>query len=229
MATTTRKNQTVKALQTRLNAIRKDKVINPVLRQQYMFEYIISCSTDNELVPHDLQQVLLDTFDRWGQHCGATKATHTEHPDGWEFHEIVIKRIRKDACVRLGNQGKFEARTWEHFATTPDADLLCPVLRWFGSKSDKVLENSELDRKNLVMICQKARKTGNAKEMCYKAEQMNREQGYHGESARTRLTKLEALANRQGWWDVLYNGGNSGVIFDYHSNCYKAVFIDYAL
>lgn len=229
MATTTRKNATVKALQSYLNAQRKSAVLSAEVREQYLFEYIISCSTDNELVPHDLQQYLRDRYDRRGQHRGATKATHTRCHRGWEFHDIVIKRIRINACIELGHQGKFEARTWEHFATSPEADMLCPVLRWFGSKSDKVLENSEKDRENFVMICQRAVDTGTAREMCVEAERRNREEGFKGESANRRLAKLEALANQQGWWDVLRNGGNSGVIFDHSQNCYKAVFIDYAL
>jgi hypothetical protein len=58
---------------------------------------------------------------------------------------------------------------------------------------------------------------------------MNREHGYHGESATARYAKLEEFSESQNWRDAMYNPGNSGVIFDYSKNCYKAVFIDYAL
>lgn len=226
---TTRKNASVKALQTELNRLRKDKTIDPIHREQFLFEYLMACSTDPDLVPHDLQQYLLDHFDRIGQAHGATKATHVQHPDGWVFHHIVVKRIRSWANISLGNQCKFEARTWEHFATSPEADFLCPVLRWYGSRSDKVLENSEKDRENMVMICQKAKHTGPCKLMCEMAEKLNRENGFRGENAHGRYERMRQLAHEQGWWDVLHNGGNSGVVFDYSQNCYKAVFIDYAL
>lgn len=229
MPKTTRSNQTAKAAQTYANEMRKNAMLSKAEREQWLFEYAIAHSTDPKLCPHDLQEMLRRTFDRRGQHRGATKATHVMHPDGWEFHHIVVKRIRTHAAVQLGNQCKFEARTWEHFATKPEADLLCPVYRWFGSRSDKVLENSETDRENLVMICQKAEKTGAAEEMCYMAEYMNRKCGYRGESAQRRFHKLEQLAKDCGWWDVIHNDGNSGVIFDRAKGCYKAVFIDYAL
>lgn len=221
MAKTTRNNATAKGHQSYLASA---KAMNPRLN----FEYRLAHATKPEQNPID-QWEAKELFDRRGQHRGATKCTHTMHPDGWYFETIVVKRIRLHAAVQLGNQGKFEARTWEHFATTPEADLLCPVLRWWGSKSDKVLENSEKDRDNLVMVCQKAVATGTARQMCVEAERLNRQNGLNGESANRRLAKLEALASEQGWWDVLHNGGNSGVIYDYGKGIYKAVFIDYAL
>jgi hypothetical protein len=64
---------------------------------------------------------------------------------------------------------------------------------------------------------------------CRKAAELNRENGYRGESAEIRFAKLKALSESQNWRDAIHNPGNSGVIFDYSRNCYKAVFIDYAL
>lgn len=58
---------------------------------------------------------------------------------------------------------------------------------------------------------------------------MNNREGYTGENAADRYNKLKALSQKQGWRDAMFNGGNSGVIFDYSTGCYKAVFIDYAL
>jgi hypothetical protein len=62
-----------------------------------------------------------------------------------------------------------------------------------------------------------------------KAEELNMASGFRGEEAHDRYEKLKALSDSQNWRDALRNPGNSGVIFDYSRNCYKAVFIDYAL
>ena len=51
----------------------------------------------------------------------------------------------------------------------------------------------------------------------------------NGENAKTRYEKMKKFAEHFEMWDVLHNSGNSGVIFDYAKNCYKAVSIDYAL
>lgn len=231
MPKTTRSNATAKAAQTYANEQRKNRHLNLSVSEmkQWAWEYAIAHSTDPDICPHDLQGYLLERFDRYGQAHGATKCCHLYHPDGWEFHHIVVIRIREHAHVELGPQGKFQARTWEHFATKAESDLLCPIYRWFGSRSDRVLENSATDRHNFVMVVAKAKKTGTAKAMCEMAEFLNAQEGYRGESADRRLRKLSALADEQGWWDVMHNPGNSGVIFDYSKRCYKAVFIDYAL
>jgi hypothetical protein len=169
-------------------------------------------------------------FDRdHGDANGASKTTHL-------LDYIVVKRhqtygylpeLRNDKAT--GNQLIDEINCWEEFANEEESDLLCPVLKYFTSKSDKVTATSETMQKNVVIIAQRAVKTGNAERMCRKAEEMNREKGYRGEPADRRLRKLEKLSNKKNWRDALYNGGNSGVIFDYEKKCYKAVFIDYAL
>ena len=115
-------------------------------------------------------------------------------------------------------------------AETEDADLLCPIMKYFTSKSDKVEATSDKMQENVIIIAQKAVYVANAEMSCKKAEQMNRENGYHGETYETRILKMRTLSKKRGWWDVMrHAGGNCGVIFDYSKNCYKAVIIDYAL
>lgn len=166
---------------------------------------------------------------RYGDGEGATKVCHL-------LEHIVVKRHKPHGYLPeirnergTGNQLIDEAKFYEMVALLPEADLLCPVLKYYTSKSDKVKARSETMQRNVVIIAQKACKIGNASYACRKAEELNRENGFHGEDANSRYRKMERLANAQNWRDVLYNHGNSGVIFDYAQNCYKAVFIDYAL
>ena len=175
------------------------------------------------------QWEFLKMFDRYGDAHGASKATHL-------LRYIVVKRHRPHGYVPeirnamgTGNQLIDEAKFYERVAQLPEADLLCPVFKYFTSKSDKVSATSEKMQHNVVIVAQRAVTTGDAWDCCEKAESMNREHGYKGESAESRYIKLENLSESQNWRDALYNGGNSGVIFDYSKNCYKAVFIDYAL
>lgn len=176
------------------------------------------------------QWQILDMFSRhYGDGEGATKVCHV-------LEHIVIKRHKRGGYLPeirnghgTGNQLIDEAKCYERYAMLPEADLLCPVIKYFTSKSDKVSATSETMQHNVVIIAQKAVKIGDAMYMCRKAEQMNAEHGYIGESARVRYRKLEEFSESQNWRDALYNPGNSGIIFDYYSNCYKAVFIDYAL
>lgn len=176
------------------------------------------------------QWELLKMFDRnRGDGHGATKTVHV-------LEHIVVKRHQKHGYIPeirnghgTGNQLIDEAKCYERYAMLPEADLLCPVLKYYTSKSDKVSATSETMQHNVLIVAQKAVRIGDADYACRKAEQLNREHGYKGENARSRYAKLEAFSQSQNWRDALYNGGNSGVIFDYAKNCYKAVFIDYAL
>lgn len=200
------------------------------LSKNYRKEWEMACNTNpNRGKVYD-QWEFLEMFDRYGEAAdGASKAVHL-------LNYIVVKRHQKYGYepekrnkYATGNQLIDEINCWNRFANEPEADLLCPVLKYYTSKSDQVSATSETMKRNVLIIAQKAVKVGNADQMCRKAEEMNRANGYKGESASRRYAKLEALSQSQNWRDALYNRGNSGVIFDYSKNCYKAVFIDYAL
>lgn len=215
---TMKKNDSVKAF-TRMLSKRSRK------------EWEMACNTNSNRGKVYDQWELLKMFarDSWSADHGATKTVHC-------LDYIVVKRHQTGGYLpelrnrkATGNQLIDEINCWAEFAHAPEGDLLCPVLKWFTSKSDQVSATSETMQRNVVIIAQKAVKVGTASAMCRKAEEMNREHGYKGESAASRYRKLEALSESQNWRDALYNGGNSGVIFDYNRNCYKAVFIDYAL
>lgn len=169
----------------------------------------------------------------YGGHCGATKRTHTENHEGQPFKHFVVKRFKTGGHIfyreGTGNQLIDEIRCWEKLALTADADYLCPIVKYFTCKSDKVTPISEKVLEKVLIIAQKAVYVDDLRSACIEAERMNRENGKHGVSARIRMAELEDFANRMHWRDVKHNPGNSGVIYDYLADCYKAVFIDYAL
>lgn len=231
MATTTRKNATTKAIQS---AMAKAKKHNP----QAFIEWEIACNTNSARGHIYDQSEMLNLYNQIGQHQGASKATHTRCHNGNAFDYIVVKRHKKDGWMPnvhgehakcTGNQLVDEINCWLEFAERPEADYLCPILKYFTSKSDKVTSTSQTMQNNVVIISQKAVYVDDAQDACRYAEKMNRENGYNGTPARERFHQLEKFSTRQGWRDAMYNGGNSGVIFDYAQGCYKAVFIDYAL
>ena len=170
---------------------------------------------------------------RWGGHTGATKRTHTHHPEGWEMKFFVVKRYRHDGWdfngEGSGNQLVDEINCWLKLSDTPDSDFLCPIFKYETAKSDKCRSLSETMKERVCIIAQKAVYVDDLAGACHYAERLNRESGIPCESAKVRIADLKDMANRMGWRDVEYNPGNSGVIYDYAKSCYKAVFIDYAL
>lgn len=176
------------------------------------------------------QWELLKMFDRYGENDeGCSKAVHL-------LEYIVIKRLQYNCYIPeirndfgTGNQGIDEINCFKRYVDRPESDLLCPIFKYFTSKSDKVTATSETMLNNLVYITQKAVYVSDAYNCCRKAESLNRENGYKGEGRHDRYEKLERFSDSQNWRDAMRNPGNSGVIFDYSKNCYKAVFIDYAL
>lgn len=176
------------------------------------------------------QNELLKMFDRYGDNAdGCSKAVHL-------LRYIVVKRHQRGGYIPeirneygTGNQLIDEINCYKRYNDKPEADLLCPIFKYFTSKSDKVEATSETMQHNVVIIAQKAVYVSDAWSCCKKAEMLNAENGFKGEDRYDRLEKMEALSESQNWRDAMRNPGNSGVIFDYSKNCYKAVFIDYAL
>ena len=225
MATITRKNRETKALQAFMAKAKKHDL-------QALLEWEMSCNTNNNRGHVYDQHEINELYSRHSWDCenGATKICHTKDHNGNNFQYIVVKRFLKHGHVIGGkNQLIEEIKCWDKYAETKDADFLCPILKYFTSKSDKVGKTSETMKENVVIIAQKAVYVSSAEWACKKAEALNKAEGYIGESAKVRYEKLKDMSDRNGWWDAMKNPGNSGVIFDYYKNCYKAVFIDYAL
>lgn len=212
-----KKNDSVKAFTNHLSKVNR-------------YEWEIACNTNKNRGKVYDQWELLKMFDRYGENMhGCSKAVHM-------LDHIVVKRHQRGGYIPeirnkygTGNQLIDEVNCYKRFNFEAEGDLLCPVLKWFTSKSDKVSATSETMQRNVIIVAQKAVKVGDAWSMCRKAEELNRDNGFRGEDAQTRFDKMVAMSDSQNWRDAIRNGGNSGVIFDYNRNCYKAVFIDYAL
>lgn len=228
------KNNSTKALQSAMSA----KATKGDKSARYEHNLSVYSAGDHPSRPgrHNMtQEEICAEFSRkHGGSCGATKRTHTERPDGTELEFVVVKRYKwhghefwGEGC---GNQLIDEIECWEKLAKTPDADCLCPILKYFTCKSDKVKPLSDKMKERVVIIAQKAVYVDDLAGACREADNLNRRHHkYSGTTYWEREEKLIDLAKRMGWRDVEYNRGNSGVIFDYADNCYKAVFIDYAL
>lgn len=193
-------------------------------------------------------------FDRFGDTSGATKAVHlfnkchvnennevvsNDNEKTVAFEKIVIKRIKHGAWIPnmrrerargTGNQGHDEAACWNKYADTEFADFLCPILRCLETKSDNNYPTTEKALDNFVSIMQRAETVCALKRACIVAVEKNIEAGIPNfEPWEERANKMLEFAAINNWRDVERNPGNSGVIFDYSQQRYKAVFIDYAL
>lgn len=233
MAITTRKNQTVKAIQS---VMAKEKKTDSNIR----YEWEMACNTNVNRGNVYSQEYIHETYEQGNYNrynskpTGATKLVHLENAEtGIEFKYIVIKRHMKNGYLpelrnkkATGNQLIDEINCWNEYAETEKSDLLCPILKYFTSKSDQVTAQSETMQKNVVIIAQKAVFIGDAEDACNKAYELN---NFTGEEPDERYAKLRKLSRENNWRDAMHNPGNSGVIFDYSKGCYKAVFIDYAL
>lgn len=230
---TAKKNMAAKALQAHMAKAKRISV-------RAMLEWELACNTNSQRGKVYDQAELMELYGRRADDAerGASKICHLYNHNGERFKFIVIKRHRVGGYIPnaasehekcSGNQLIDEINCWQELAETSDSDLLCPILKYFTSKSDKVSATSDTMQRNVMIISQRAIYVGDAMDACRKAEQLNTDNGFHGEGRRERLEKLKDLSYRKGWRDAIHNCGNSGVIFDYSKNCYKAVFIDYAL
>lgn len=229
---TTRKNPQTKALQSAMAKAKKHSFTAHL-------EWLMSCNTNSARGRVFDQSDFHELYSRRsGDARGASKVCHLYSHEGNKFEYIVVKRHKPCGYIPnangehakcTGNQLIDEINCWVEFAERPEADYLCPILKYFTSKSDKVTATSEKMQYNVVIIAQKAVYVSDASDACRKAEELNRENGLNGENHRERYAKLAAMSNERGWRDAMWNGGNSGVIFDYAKGYYKAVFIDYAL
>lgn len=234
MAITTRKNQSVKALQSIMASKKKQY-------PDVMLEWELACNTNVNRGRVYKQEEILQLYARDSYSCeaGASKTCHLFNHNGNAFNYIVIKRHQTDGYIdehaynpdtkQTGNQLIDEINCWNEFAETEYADLLCPILKYFTSKSDKVTAISKKMQRNVVIIAQRAIKVGSARRCCQYAEDLNNANGLAGMDAESRYSEMQKFSDKQGWRDAMHNPGNCGVIFDYNQNCYKAVFIDYAL
>lgn len=236
---TNKRNESVRAM---MNAMAKEKKYNA----NTLLEWEIACNTNSKrgkVYNQSELKVLYSNefeiiFKKEGVKTGASKIVHTYNHNNQPFNHIVIKRHqiggyidehKYDDTPMTGNQLIDEILTWEMYCDKEESDFFCPILKSFTSKSDKVNPTSEKAQDNVVIISQKASNIGDAWDACETAERKNIEEGFYGTPADVRFEEMKELSDRLEWRDVIRNNGNSGVIFDYYQQCYKAVFVDYGL
>lgn len=187
-------------------------------------KYNVPQSELDATAPHDLDEADAN---------GASKLVYWHDAQtGMRYDHIVVKVERTDrhstSYWGWQIQCRDEVKAWEALAKTPDADLLCPVLKYFKPKSDH--PGLKKSRSRMMVISQKAVFIGSLEECLQEAQTRNTvNRKYSAEGKAERRERIIDLCNRMGWRDVLHHGANCGVIYDYHNNCYKAVIVDYAL
>lgn len=220
-------NATVKALKAHMAS---EKKFDIQTKSEYDKAFCVSRTRGDVWTGERFANTFTRVLDYDKHENGATKVCHLSDENGNAFKYIVVKRMRDDALMGLGNQLVAEIRTWQKLADTEYGDALCPVLKYNMERSDKAYDHmSDKGQDRAVIVAQRAVYVSSAKRACLRAELLNDRNGYIGQSADERYNYLSKVSKDMRWWDALGNGGNSGVIFDYSKNCYKAVFIDYAL
>ena len=223
-----KKNERVKALQSFMASAKKADAQTEL---EWEMTFNTNGSRNYKVYSQELINELYDRYN--GNASGATKVCHTRCHNGSSFQYIVVKRFKEGgwcpAWEGSGNQLIDEIDAWNRFADKTESDFLCPVLKYFKSKSDKVSARSEKMRENVVIIAQKAVYVSDCWHCCKEAYRLNQDAGIYCEGAQERYDILEDFADKMSWRDVMENPGNCGVIYDYSQKRYKAVFIDYAL
>lgn len=219
---------------------RYGKDSEPYARALFEYELAVRSSDSKENAMGEIKyhnmpfSKICDLFSRkHGGHCGATKRTHTEHPDGWALSFFVVKRYKwhghefwGEGC---GNQLIDEINCWLRFQNLPESDYLCPIFKYETAKSDKCRPLSDTMKERVCIIAQKAVHVDDLEGACKDAYYRNLNAGLKAQRPMDRMNQMQDFAETMGWRDVIRNPGNSGVIYDYAQGCYKAVFIDYAL
>lgn len=234
------RNNSLKALKAQITKNKKHD-------DDVLLEYQICVNTNKERTKIFTQEELKKLYSRDGMDrqwfmtkSGATKTTHLYNHNGHEFKYIVIKRFQVNGYIdehadnpteyQTGNQLIDEINFWELFKDKKEGDYLCPMIKHFTSKSDKVHPCSEKAQDNVIIISQKAVYVKDLQRCFDRAVELNEKNGcYQTWDYTERLEAMEQFSAELGWRDAIYNSGNSGVIYDYFEECYKPVFIDYAL
>lgn len=203
-------------------------------------EYGIAYQTNKNRGFYYSQEKLLSLYNENNyDDNGASKMTYLHSAEnGFTFEYIVIKRMRKDfypaSMLRGDNPNNNQcAEELKMFLTLEKEnsiyfDLLNPILRYDTVKSDHNNSEGKKALEKTLLVVYKAQYISDFYDACKKAEILNCKYGFIGEEYEKRYNKGKEFAKAFDLADIIYNTGNSGVIFDPVNHCYKAVFIDYA-
>ena len=208
----------------KMSKIKGYNELKKAIKKSSRQEWEIAINTNNQRGKVYTQEELLQMYPaNDGDASGASKTCYI-------LNNIVIKRQRKNSCGCFGNQ---VAQEIECFVNANDKlkDILCPILAYYKVKSDKVNNEDKKAYEKYLIISQKAIYIDDFQTCCEKAFQMNIDKGYKNNFAdyNEMYNELAKVLKKNGINDWQGHTGNSGIIFDYENNYYKAVLVDYGL
>lgn len=217
MTKTTRKNLTVKALQTELALEAK----SPLKRyDETRMERKLIGAVNNRgenLTCEAVREYCEQHLSVLGK--GATKIAYgTTH--------LAICFIRDDYAYNLGNQIALQVKAWERIALTDEAKYFNPILSYGLHRGDKLNTRDDRYLNKSFLVSQKATFYDGICESIIEAYKLNHI-NYNADMVNAYYNKMMEAADKFDIGDLHCN--NVGVIFDYHTNQYRAVITDYGL
>lgn len=217
MTKTTRKNLTVKSLQTFL-AVREKQVYFGADDIRIERKLIGAVNNRGENLNCDAVREYCEQYlTVLGK--GATKIAYgTEH--------LAICFIRDDYAYNLGNQIALQVKAWERIALTDEARYFNPILSYGLHRGDKLNTRDDRYLNKSFLVSPKAQFYDGICESIIEAYKLNHI-NYNADMVNAYYNKMMEAADKFDIGDLHCN--NVGVIFDYHTNQYRAVITDYGL
>lgn len=217
MTKTTRKNISVKALQTHLALLEKSPVnADGNVRMERKLIGAVNNRGEN-LSCDDVRQHCECYLDVLGR--GATKIAYgTQH--------LAICFIRDDYSLGLGNQIALQIKAWQQIALTDEAIYFNPVLSYGLHRGDKLTDTDNRYLNKSFIVSQRASFYGGIKEAIINAYKLNHI-NYDADMVQNYFNAMMEAARKYNIGDL--HCENIGVIFDYSTDEYRAVITDYGL
>ena len=219
MTKTTRKNKTTKALQSFLSTQEKLSVFE-LDKNALRLERRLIGAVNNRGENLDCSQVMdicKNTLIVLG--TGATKIAYGTD-------NLAICFIKSNYHKTFGNQIAMQVKAWERIALTDDAKYFNPVLSYGLHRGDKLNTNDERYINKSFIVSPKAKTFNTIEENIRKMYELN-SQNYTSDMVKNYKDTLYNVAFKYDIGDI--HGGNIGVIYDYNTNTYRAVIIDYGI
>lgn len=217
MTKTTRKNATVKALQTEL-AIQERNPFNPYdgIRTERKLIGAVNNRGEN-LTCEAVRDYCENHLEILG--AGASKIAYgTKH--------LAVCFIKDEYSYNLGNQIALQIKAWERIALTDEAKYFNPILSYGLHRGDKLSNRDERYINKSFIVSPKADFYGGIREAIINAFKLNHI-NYNVDMVSNYYNAMIAAADKFNIGDLHCN--NVGVIFDYNTNQYRAVITDYGL
>lgn len=216
MTKTTRKNTTVKALQSHLASLEKSPINHDDIRMERKLIGAVNNRGEN-LTCDDVKMYCENYLDVLGK--GATKIAYgTQH--------LAICFIRDDYSLGLGNQIALQVKAWEQIALTDEAQYFNPILSYGLHRGDKLSNTDDRYLNKSFIVSQRASFYGSIKEAIINAYKLNCI-NYTKDMVNEYHKKMLEAARKYNIGDL--HNENIGVIFDYSTGEYRAVITDYGL